>query len=291
MTNNVGPKKRNGKFIINDTVQFFMINYESSVSFLKNYYQKYPDIFYEYFAYHCRDTEERHLQSILKYPNYFKTIEEVHHKIIPIIQEITEKYNKVYRISFPIEVNLIVGGFGSNAYTHRQIIPNITFSLEKLSPVEAHLRTIVAHEFGHAAHNIISNNAKINWGLVQWNNPLTWLNQEGAAIHFSRKTVPNEVQSIYFSFDHNGEEWLEFCTQNMKEIKNEFAKDYSLLTPELMFKEWFSINGGKKFGFNRLGYYIGDLFFQNQIQQIGEYEAIIAWKNNDFVDNVKEWLK
>lgn len=290
MFNQDVPLNSNGGMKINDTVNFFMENYEPCISFLRRYYQKFPSVFSEYFAYHCKDTEERHLQSIIKYPKYFKSIKEVHHKIIPIINEITEEYNKLYHVSFPIEVNLIVGGFGSNAYTHRQIIPNITFSLEKLSPVEDHLRTIVAHEFGHAAHNIMSNNARIDWGNIQWNSPLTWLNQEGAAIHFSRRIVLNLQPSIYFSFDNNGGEWLEFCCKNMKKIKNEFAKDYIALSPELIFREWFSINGGEKFGFNRLAYYISNAFFQNQIQQLGEYEAIIAWKNKDFINIAEEWL-
>ena len=133
-----------------DTVPYFIRNYEPTIRFLRTYYSEYPDIFKEYFSYHCKDTEERHNQSLRKYEENFQTIKQVHKNILPIIKEINEEYFKLYQISFPIEVNLIVGGFGSNAYTYRQIIPNITFSLEKLSTEPGHLRALVAHEFGHA---------------------------------------------------------------------------------------------------------------------------------------------
>jgi len=185
---------------------------------------------------------------------------------------------------------LIVGGFGSNAYTYRHFIPNITFALEKLSPNKDHLRTIVAHEFGHAAQNIISNEAGIDWAIIQWNNPLTWLNQEGTATHFSRRTAKDLNPSIYFSYNDEGDEWLSFAKANQQEIKRTFAEDYSNLTPELVFPEWFSINGGKRFGHSRLGYFIGDLFFQNQINLYGEIKAITVWKDINFIGNAKSWL-
>lgn len=276
--------------IIIDTVPYFIRKYEPSISFLRSYYSEYPDIFKEYFSYHCKDTEERHNQSLKKYQEYFQTIKQVHKNILPIIKEINDEYFKLYQISFPIEVNLIVGGFGSNAYTYRQVIPNITFSLEKLSPEPDHLRVIVAHEFGHAAHNILSEEAGIDWTQVKWNSPLTWLYQEGAATHFSRRTVLNLHPSIYFSYNDDGYEWLKFSESNKKEVKRAFAKDYLNFTTELLFREWFSINGGEKFGHSRLGYFIGDMYFQNQIEKSSEINAVTAWKDKGFEENVKLWL-
>ena len=273
-----------------DTVPYFFRNYEPTISFLRTYYNEYPDVFKEYFSYHCKDTEERHNQSLKKYQEYFQTIKQVHKSIVPIIEEINEEFFKLYQISFPIDVNLIVGGFGSNAYTYRQVIPNITFSLEKLSTEPNHLKAIVAHEFGHAAHNILSDEAGIDWTQVQWTSPLTWLNQEGAATHFSRRTVLNLHPSIYFSYDDDGYEWLTFSESNKREVKRAFAEDYLNLTAELLFREWFSINGGGKFGYSRLGYFIGDMFFQNQIRKLGEINAVTAWKDKDFEENVKLWL-
>jgi hypothetical protein len=276
------------KFI--DTIPFFIRNYQPNISFLRTYYNEYPDIFEEYFAYHCKDTEERLNQAVSKYPQTLPLIKQVYENIIPIIEEVVEEYNRIYEVSFPIEVNFIVGGFGSNAFTYRQIIPNITFSLERLSPEPDHLRTIVAHEFGHATHNILSDNAGMDWSKVNWNSPLTWLNQEGAATHFSKRTVPDLNPSVYFQFNNEGDEWLAFALSNQQDIKKKFRKDYDTETPQVLFREWFSINGGKKLGHSRLGYFLADLFFQDQIKRVGESKAIIAWKDTDYEKQAINWL-
>ncbi|WP_391117017.1 hypothetical protein [Psychrobacillus sp. L3] len=275
---------------IYDTVPYFLNNYEPSIAFLKSYYAQYPDIFEEYFAFHCKDTDERHNESIKKYPQYFTVIKKVHENILPLIEEIAEEYWKLYQISFPIDINLIVGGFGSNAYTHRQIIPNITFALEKLSPNAEHLRVIIAHEFGHLAQNILSDQAGIDWTKIKWTSLLIGLYQEGAATHLSRKTVVNVHPSIYFSYNDEGYDWLAFAHANTSEIKKAFANDYLSLTRDELFHEWFSINGGKIFGHSRLAYFLGDLFFQYQIEKYGELAAIVAWKDEDFEEKAKQWL-
>ncbi|KQL52297.1 hypothetical protein AN964_01215 [Heyndrickxia shackletonii] len=273
-----------------DTTPFFLNNYEPSIPFLRSYYAEYPDIFEVYFSSHCKDTDERHTSSIEKYPQYFSTIKEVHQNVIPIIKEVTEEYSKLYQVTFPIDVHLIVGGFGSNAYTYRQIIPNITFALEKLSPDPDHLRVIVAHEFGHAAQNILTDNAGMDWTKAKWNSPLIWSYREGVATHFSRKIAPGLHPSIYFSYNDEGKEWLDFANENANEIKSAFAEDYQSLTTEELYREWFSINGGNKFGYSRLAYFIGEMFFQEEIDRLGEIGAIIAWKEEDFEDRIKQWL-
>ena len=273
-----------------DTVPHFLQNYEPSINFLRSYYAEYPTIFAHYFPLHCKDTEERHTESIRKYPQHFATIKKVHENILPIIQEIAVEYEKLYQITFPVDINLIVGGLGSNAYTNHKIIPDITFALEKLSPDPDHLRVIVAHEFGHAAQNIISDRAGMDWATVHWTSLLIGLYREGVATHFSRQTVPNVHPSIYFSYDGQGYEWLTFAKENVEAIKKAFAKDYEILSRDALFREWFSINGGQRFGYSRLAYFLGDLFFQSQVKETGEIEAIIAWKNKDFENNVKQWL-
>ncbi|WP_282142393.1 hypothetical protein [Cytobacillus oceanisediminis] len=271
-----------------DTIPFFMRSYQASTDCLRNYHDKYPEVFKEYFAYHCKNTEERHLQSIAKYS--LTAIDDVHAKIIPVIEEVAGRYSAVYQVSFPIEVNLIAGGFGSNAFTHRMISPNITFALEKLSPGTDHLKAIVAHKFGHACHNIISNNRDIVWSNIRWGNPLTWLYQEGAATHFSRMTEPGLNTSVYFSFDDGGDEWLEFAVSNQHDIKLEFAEDYVSKTADAIFLEWFSIRGGERFGYSRLGYFLGDMFFQSLVERMRERHAITAWKRPDFIDSAEVWL-
>ncbi|WP_234396894.1 hypothetical protein [Bacillus massiliglaciei] len=199
-------------------------------------------------------------------------------------------YTKKYQVTFPIEVNLIVGGFGSNAYTHRQIIPNITFALEKLSPRQDHLRTIAAHEFGHVTHNTLSHEAGTDWEKIDWYSPLIWLLQEGAAIHLSRQIVTDLTPSMYFSFDDEGKDWLTFSESNTDKIKAAFAWDITNKSTHYVYREWFSINGGERYGYSRLGYYLADLFFQSLIRDGGEQQAMIAWKNREYEKKAKEWL-
>ncbi|SDM89563.1 hypothetical protein SAMN05518871_102505 [Psychrobacillus sp. OK028] len=273
-----------------DTVPYFFTNFESTTQSLRKYYAEFPEIFKEYFNRHCKDTEERHLKSIEKYPQYFNTIKEVHENIHLIIHEIAEAYKNKYNISFPVDINLIVGGFGSNAYTYRQIIPNITFALEKLSPLSDHLHVIVAHEFGHLAQNILSDNAGMNWSKTQWTHPLIWLYREGIATDLSRQITANINPSVYFSYNDEGDDWLDFAQANTSKIRQAFKEDYETLTSDELFYEWFSINGGRKFGYSRLAYFLGDLFVQEYKEGHGELATIIAWKDHNFEAKIANWL-
>ncbi|MFJ7826719.1 hypothetical protein [Psychrobacillus sp. NPDC096623] len=273
-----------------DTVPYFFTNFEPTTQSLRKYYAEFPVIFKEYFNGHCKNTEERHLQSIEKYPHYFGVIKEVHENIQSIILEIAEAYKNKYDISFPVEINLIVGGFGSNAYTYRQIIPNITFALEKLSPNSDHLRVIVAHEFGHLAQNILSDNAGMDWSKALWTHPLIWLYREGIATHLSRQIADNIHPSVYFSYNDEGVEWLAFALANTTKIKQVFKEDYETLTSGELFHEWFSINGGNRFGYSRLAYFLGDLFVQEYKEMHGEKATIIAWKELGFEEKIAQWL-
>lgn len=273
-----------------DTVPFFLNNYVPSLSFLRSYYEEYPEIFKEYFTRHCKDTEERHNQSLEKYPNSFLDIKQVHENITPIIQEVVHEYEQLYDVSFPIQVNLIVGGYGSNAYTYHQIIPNITFALEKLSPDLNHLRVIVAHEFGHAAQNILTDRAGMDWTTAQWTHPFNWLYREGIATYLSERIVPHLKKSIYFSYDDEGEEWLYFAQRHVKEIKKAFIEDYRKMSGNELFRNWFSISGVNVFGYSRFGYFLGELFVQEEKEKHGELETIIASVKPDYLNTVEHWL-
>lgn len=273
-----------------DTAGYFLENYDGTIEFLRKYYERYPEIFGEYFAYHCKDTVERHQQSLSKYTDAIEHIEAARWRLPSLIEEMATAYERLYGITFPIDVNLLVGGFGSNAYTYRAIIPNISFALEKLSPEPDHLCAIAAHEFGHAAHHIISDGSGIDWTRIKWTDPLTWLYQEGVATNFSRKTAPGLAAAMYYSFNDEGSEWLSFAESNTMEIKRAFAEDYSKLEPQEIFGEWFSINGGKRFGHERLAYFLGNNFFQSLIEEKGELKAVLAWGEEDFQASVEQWL-
>lgn len=273
-----------------DAAGYFLENYDGTLEFLKSYHERYPDIFKEYFAYHCKNTEERHQQSLLKYDGAIEDIEAARWRLPSLIEETATEYERLYGITFPIDVNLLVGGFGSNAYTYRAFIPNVSFALEKLSPEPDHLRVIAAHEFGHAAHHIISGQADIDWNKVKWTHPLTWLYQEGVATHFSRKTAAGLDAAMYYSFNDEGGEWLGFAEANADIIKRAFKEDYYAMDTLELFKEWFSINGGKRFGYDRLAYFLGNNFFQSLIEEKGELKAVLAWGEDGFQKAAEEWL-
>lgn len=273
-----------------DTVNFFLENYEPTLSFMEKYHQEYPEIFDYYFTYHAKNTTERHEQSIKKYPQSLSSIKIVHQRIKPIISEVNSRYQELYSVDFPVNVNLFVGCYGSNAYTHRQYIPDVSFSIERLSPVENHLKVIVAHEFGHAAHHIISDQMGIDWENVQWESPLNWIFSEGVATHLSRQIVPGLKPTTYFSYNDNGEERLLFFNENKSEIIQSFYEDYKNVSTRDLFKEWFSINGGQTYGHPRLAYFIGDAFFQELVIKLGEIEAIVAWRDPNFTKQVDNWF-
>ncbi|HLR36647.1 MAG TPA: hypothetical protein VK084_01270, partial [Chitinophagaceae bacterium] len=192
---------------------------------LREYYEKYPEIFNTYFLHHCQDTDERLNKALERYNDDWKSIIKVHQSIKILLKDITNSYQIKYQLQFPNNVNLIIGAYGSNAYTHREIIPDITFAMERLSFKEEPLSVIIAHELGHAAHGIISENYQMDWKNIQWDHPYIWLLQEGAATHFSKQIVPNLKESIYFSYDLNGDGWLTFAKEHKQEIISNFAND------------------------------------------------------------------
>ncbi|MUK89344.1 hypothetical protein GMD78_13330 [Ornithinibacillus sp. L9] len=260
---------------------------------LQEYYAKYPDIFDVYFTYHCKNKDEKLLKALTRYEEDVDSIQRVHYQISELIEKVVHVYGKKYGVTFPIDVNLIVGAYGSNAYTHRQIIPNITFAMERLTFEKDPLKVIIAHEFGHATHNIITDQHHLNWKNMHWEHPYIWLLQEGAATHFSKEIVPDLHPSIYFSYDLKGEEWFDYANNHKVEIIRSFFDDIDNVkkTSGDIFKEWFSINGGMRFGYTRLAYFIADCMFQDFIHKFGEINTVLLWKDEQYFNLVDNWFK
>lgn len=276
--------------IIHQTIPYFIKKFEPTAEFIEQYQQKYAVHFEEYFRYHCHRPEEKLKIALKRYPEKLPDIIEANGKIITLIKEVKVFYEMNYNVAFEKDVHLIVGMYGSNAFTHRQIIPEVTFCLEKLSPIDDHLRVIIAHEFGHALHNLLSDHVGMNWADLDWNHPYTWLLQEGSATYFSTKAVSLDDAAVYFTYDDE-EGWLRFAENNRVEILEAFQKDLQLLSPTDLFREWFSINGGTKFGKTRLAYYIGYELLLFLIRKTGEQEAVTAWKRPDFHSLMSETLE
>ncbi|MFD2043284.1 hypothetical protein ACFSTA_02675 [Ornithinibacillus salinisoli] len=262
-----------------------------NVQRLREYYASYPDVFEVYFSYHCKNTDERLTKALERYRDDWDSIQKVHRQIAGLVEDVVGTYKAKYHLTFPIDVNLIVGAYGSNAYTHREIIPDITFAMERLTAESGPLKVIIAHEFGHATHNIISDQHRLNWKKMRWENPYIWLLREGAATHFSREIVPELKPSVYFSYHLEGDEWFEFAEKHKRSVIREFAMDIrNMKESGAFFKEWFSINGGSKFGYTRLAYYIADCMFQDFVKQRGEIETLLLWKNEAYFEMVEDWL-
>jgi hypothetical protein len=272
---------------IYNTVPYFINYYEPTEEFLKTYQKTFAPHFREYFLYHCKNPDDKIKVAHQRYN--LNNISEISKNIEKYIQEIAKSYQKKYNVQFEKDVHIIVGMFGSNAFCQREIIPEVTFCVEKLSPNAEHLKVIIAHEFGHVLHRIFSYQERMDWYSVQWYHPYTMLLEEGCATYFS-KQVSKAKTSVYFSYDENGDEWLNFAINNFKLILNAFLEDLEKYSHEHIYYEWFSISGGKRFGYTRLAYYIGYRAVKKLIEKYGELKGITIWRNPSFFDQMKEIL-
>ncbi|WP_285397317.1 hypothetical protein [Lysinibacillus sp. fls2-241-R2A-57] len=208
---------------IHDTVTDFTNSYLPTIDYLKEYYEKHASHFEEYFLYHCHNVDEKMTTAIPKHQEKISALIEIKDKMPKLINDIARDYEEMYGITFTKDIHLIVGLFGSNAFTYRQIIPEIAFCLEKLSPQDRHLQIIIAHEFGHALHHLLSEKRGIDWGKVDWESPFTWLLQEGIATYFSTRLV-SARKDEYFAFQEDVE-WMTFATNNKQRIIEAFLTD------------------------------------------------------------------
>ncbi|MFS0784992.1 hypothetical protein ABC345_01270 [Shouchella sp. 1P09AA] len=276
-----------------DTVPAFLAKNVHSLTTLQEYHRMYPDAFKEYFTYHCPRTETRFNRALQRYPEDRFHIKAVYKQLPHILETICKRYVEQYELTFNQQIYLIVGAYSSNAFTHRQITPDITFALEQLPQHKDGLQVLAAHEMGHALHQTWTDIAGMDWPHVQWDNHLLSLYREGVATHFSREIVPDAPPHIYFTFGSNylgDNSWLSFAQENEQTIKLAFYKDYQKLNSQELFREWYSINGGERFGYTRLAYFLGDRFFQQERQRIGEHEAILAWRDPLFLEQIEMWL-
>lgn len=79
--------------------------------------------------------------------------------------------------------------------------------------------------------------------------------REGVATYLSKQIVKDLNESVYYSYDDDGERWLQYCIENEEQIKKRFLKDYIEGWTFEKEKEWFRLSGGQYFGYNRLGYF------------------------------------
>ncbi|KFN03309.1 aminopeptidase [Bacillus clarus] len=280
--------------MINNTIPNFLRLWENNdiaLHDLYKYYDTYPDVFGEYFKYHCPKTTERLSNAIQKYPDKLKDICMISEDLPWIIREVREEYRSRFEIELDLNFNLIVGGFGSNAFVEREIIGQIFFAAEKLSPELNHLRVIVAHEIGHVYHNVLLQENGMAWNKAEWTDATVNLYREGVATYLSKKVVKGLDDAVYYSYNNEGEQWLQCYKNRNVEIKKRFLEDYNEGGNVEKEKEWFRLSGGNYFGYNRLGYFLGTSYVEYLVEKFGEEQALAFWCMHDLKSSVMEWLQ
>lgn len=282
-----------GMKIVDTTPTFFHL-LETEKAFglesLNRYHSKHPEVFDFYFQYHYPHTDERLTTALNRYKSQLDEMLKVVSQLPSVIIETWEQVANYLDIELCLQFYLLVGAFGSNAYVNQKVKADVFLAIEKLSSNHNHLRVIVAHELGHVSHNILLDQAGIDWASLAWEEGTTSLYREGIATYISQQAVPAQAEDVYFLYDDSGEEWLAFCKENHAEIAASFLKDAKEWTYEKE-REWFRLSGGKQFGYNRLGYYIGTEFIRHSIGKIGEKETFTLWAYQDIKIIVLSWLE
>ncbi|WP_242275762.1 aminopeptidase [Bacillus cereus group sp. BfR-BA-01445] len=279
--------------MINNTIPSFLKLWESTdveLAVLNQYFTLHPEIFEEYFKYHCSKTKERLSNAINLYPAKIEDIRIIAETLPTIIQEITNEYRNKYSFDVNMKFHIFIGAFGSNAFVEREIIGDIFFAAEKLSPDSNHLRVIVAHEIGHIYHNVMLQNDGMDWGKAEWTDAAVSLYREGVATYLSKQIVKGLNESVYYSYDDDGERWLLYYIENEEQIKNRFLEDYIEGWTFEKEKEWFRLSGGQCFGYNRFGYFLGTAFVEYVVQAWEESEVFTFWNKHNLTSSVMDWL-
>ncbi|MBE1557189.1 aminopeptidase [Sporosarcina limicola] len=212
-------------------------------------------------------------------------------RLLGIIEEIDQTYSKTFNHDLDIHYTLCVGTFGSNAFVTREIKGDIYFAAEKLSPETNHLKVIVAHEIGHVTHFSFAERQGMNWKSVDWIHGLTSLYIEGAATYLSKKIVPELKESVYFTYDDEGDSWVTCYEIHKKDVKRRFLEDVASGWDMVKEKEWFRLSGGHYFGHNRLGYLLGTDYVERLVEKVGEEVALTFWNGNDMKKDIMNWLE
>ncbi|MCU5462811.1 MULTISPECIES: aminopeptidase [Bacillus cereus group] len=279
--------------MINNTIPSFLKLWESDdveLEVLNQYFTSHPEIFEEYFKYHCPKTRERLSNAIKQYPEKIKDIRIIAEVLPAIIHEITNEYLYKYNFDVNMKFHIFVGGFGSNAFVEREIIGDLFFAAEKLSPDLNHLRVIVAHEIGHIYHNVMLQNDGMDWGKADWADATVNLYREGVATYLSKQIMKGLNESVYYSYDNEGGRWLQYYIENEEHIKKRFLDDYIEGWTFEKEKEWFRLSGGQYFGYNRLSYFLGTAFVEYVAQASGESEVFTFWNKHNLKRDVMNWL-
>lgn len=272
-------------------LDFWESNEQPSLADLESFLNGNEKIYEKYFPIHCPRTEERLTAALQKYDGKIDDIRSISATLPAVIEELDEEYERTFGLGLDLSFKLMVGTFGSNAFVTRDNRREIYFAVEKLSAERDHLRVITAHEIGHVTHFSMATRDGMDWATVDWGHGLTTLFTEGAATYLSKQTVPGLDEPVYFTYDEEGEPWVQCYNDNKTELKRRFLEDALGDWDMEKEKEWFRLSGGAYFGYNRLGYVLGTDYVEQLVKRIGEDAALTFWNGNDVKADIIEWLR
>ncbi|MEK4424889.1 hypothetical protein [Solibacillus sp. FSL K6-1523] len=272
-----------------DYVTPFLEKYEATSDYYEAYFQKYPEAFDFYFRFHCKNKGEKLCIALQQHSNKLDELNFVKDRILTHLSAITTIYENMFDITFTEAVHIFVGLGGSNAYTTHSMNPEVAFCVERIPSLDSGIRTLIAHEFGHAVHHIVTLQNGVEIGQIDWSSPYTWLIQEGMATYLSTQVVEAKMD-IYFVFERD-KAWLDYAQTNKAKIIAAFQHDLEQLSTQEIFIEWFSINGGERFGYTRLAYYIGYEVVRIVVDHIGTDDTILLWLQPNFKERITSLLK
>lgn len=163
------------------------------------------------------------------------------------------------------------------------------FAVELMPDDPALLRVLVAHEMAHAFHFDMLRGAGFQFTQLAWDG-YTSLYLEGLATFVSKLLNPGLPEGVYFSFDNSGEEWVSICRDNYEDIKARLNDDLQHWSMEQEI-EWFRIRGGKTYGINRIGYFIGTEFISSCVKRIGLNDTMTLWGKQDIHPFIQHWMR
>lgn len=273
---------------VNDTTKDFFQLYDVSNNLdLEEYYKMFPNIFHTYFQGYCQKTDERIVHATNRYPNDYSKLKRVRALLPDVIEKATA--NCVAYFGFPIDipVHLFIGLYASNAFVDHHSA--IYLAIEKLYPDPALLEVIFTHEMIHSYHNHILDQAGIEWNAIDWTDVRNSIYREGIATYFSQKIATGHFESVYYTYDYHGDEWLTFCKSHFKKIVETFLIDFESQTLD-MEREWLRLSGGEHLGYDRLGYFLGTAFVANLCEKLPGSDVLALLAENEVTTEIDRWI-
>ncbi|QSO45665.1 hypothetical protein [Alicyclobacillus mengziensis] len=151
----------------------------------------------------------------------------------------------------------------------------------------AFLRVLVAHEMAHAFHFHMLREAGFQFSQLAWDG-YTSLYLEGLATFVSKLLNPGFSEGVYFTFDDTGDDWVSFCKENYAGIKVRLNADLQHWSMKEV--EWFRLRGGKTYGLDRVGYFVGTEFISSCVESMGISETIMLWGKQDIKPVIQQWM-